>query len=548
MRCAILVGHFYATGLLSDDLPARHLLLPLALAEDDAPSGRTRYVRVSLHTRSPRQAQSMSLALVLAGQSALRSASLAAMTYEQMLNHVQSHFALALANFKTRRQATGPLSGNTLEGFRATQRFMDEGAEAWLELGGDEGGEALLRDFLSKREIVEDLPPQERKALVEEIHNGNRSFLAAALTHNASLQSYELEQRRHDAPVAEAPPAPIEEPVETYSTTVATYLAEGQRGNQWVAKTLSEKRDALDLLGAITGEAPVSTLTKADARKAKATVLKLPKNRSKDSAVRGLSLQRMLDDTTVPKIAPRTVNAYLSAFQSFTAWAVNNGYADENVFAGGRVTTKTRGMDGKRDAFSGQQLALLFQHLTANPDGLVKKEDHKWPVLIAMFTGARLNEVAQLQVSDVQDKGGIWCFDLNEADGKKLKNNASARLVPVHSKLLALGLLDFVERRRTKGHARLFPSLTYTTQNGYGRNVGRWFNEKLLPKLSMKQGGLVFHSLRHSMITRLSQADVPDSMVKAIVGHEQVGVTHTSYFKSGFTTEQLKREIDKFTF
>jgi hypothetical protein len=48
------------------------------------PSGRTRHVRVSICTKSPRQAQSMSRALVLAGQSALRSASLAAMTYEQM--------------------------------------------------------------------------------------------------------------------------------------------------------------------------------------------------------------------------------------------------------------------------------------------------------------------------------------------------------------------------------------------------------------------------------------------------------------------------------
>ena len=50
------------------------------------------------------------------------------------------------------------------------------------------------------------------------------------------------------------------------------------------------------------------------------------------------------------------------------------------------------------------------------------------------------------------------------------------------------------------------------------------------------------------MVTLLTQADVPDSRVKAIMGHGQVGVTHTSYFKSGFTVEQLKREIDKFMF
>jgi hypothetical protein len=83
---------------------------------------------------------------------------------------------------------------------------------------------------------------------------------------------------------------------------------------------------------------------------------------------------------------------------------------------------------------------LLLRHLTANPDGLVKKEDHKGPVLIAMFTVSRLNEVAQLHMSDMQGKGGIWCFDFNEADGTKLKNNASVRLLPVLSKLLAVGV------------------------------------------------------------------------------------------------------------
>ena len=50
------------------------------------------------------------------------------------------------------------------------------------------------------------------------------------------------------------------------------------------------------------------------------------------------------------------------------------------------------------------------------------------------------------------------------------------------------------------------------------------------------------------MATLLSRADVPEIMVKAILGHRQEGVTYTSYFKSGFTADQLKREIDKFNF
>ena len=490
----------------------------------------------------------MSRGLVLAGQSAIHSASLAAMTYDEMRQHVQSHFAGSLAKFKSRILREGPLTEDQREGLTATQRAMEEGSEAWLELAGDEGGEALLRQFQDLTGITDNLSAPERARLVEEIHKGELSHLNSALAYSASFDRYDL---NHGQPILAdggTAFAPTVEATEPYALTVSTYLAEGQLGKQWVAKTLSEKRDALDLLGEITGNKAVAHLTNADARKAKATLLTLPKNRSKNPATRHLLLREMLNDTSLPKIAPRTVNSYLSAFQSFAAWAVNNGHATENVFTGSRVTTKQRGTAGKRDAFTAPQLGLLYRHLTGNPDSLVTKEDHKWPVLIAMFTGARLNEVAQLHVDDVRLEGKIWCFDINEANGKKLKNNASARLVPVHESLLTLGLLDFVEQRRLQSQLRLFPSFTYTAQNGYGRNVGRWFNEKLMPALSMKQDGLVFHCLRHSMITRLSQADVPDSMVKAIVGHEQVGVTHTSYFKSGYAIEQLHREINKFEF
>lgn len=156
--------------------------------------------------------------------------------------------------------------------------------------------------------------------------------------------------------------------------------------------------------------------------------------------------------------------------------------------------------------------------------------------------------MAQLHISDIKQSEGIWCIDINDNAGKALKNSSSQRLVPVHQALLEAGLIEFVEKRKAGATVRLFPDFSYSVQNGYGRNVERWFNKKLLPALALKQDTLVFHSLRHSMTTMLSRADVPDIMVKAILGHAQVGVTHTSYFKSGFTVEQLQREINKFTF
>lgn len=91
--------------------------------------------------------------------------------------------------------------------------------------------------------------------------------------------------------------------------------------------------------------------------------------------------------------------------------------------------------------------------------------------------------------------------------------------MPVHERLLALGFADFVEERRKGRSTRLFPDLPYCTKNGFGRNPGRWFNERLLPQLGLADTGHVFHSLRHTMATVLAQADVPAPQISAILGH-----------------------------
>lgn len=115
----------------------------------------------------------------------------------------------------------------------------------------------------------------------------------------------------------------------------------------------------------------------------------------------------------------------------------------------------------------------------------------------------------------------------------------------MHAKLIEHGLLDYVDMVRLRKKTKLFPDLSNTVEHGRGRNIGRWFNETLLPKLGVKDKGLVFHSLRHTVITRLSRADVPESIVKAIVGHAQQGVTQQHYFKEGYTLRQLNDAIQK---
>ncbi len=301
----------------------------------------------------------------------------------------------------------------------------------------------------------------------------------------------------------------------------------------------------------LTNNKAPAEMTKTDAQEVKAALFKLPKNRTKNPKTRDLPLRDMLEMSGVDRIAARTMNVYLGHMQHFFGWAVDNGYASDNPFHGLRLKRTARsGGNSGRAAFTAEQLRLMFTQLTDPNSLLVKKDVHKWPALLGIFTGMRLNEIAQLEVQDIEQRDGVWCINVTPDgnDHKRLKNASSKRRVPVHERLIASGFLHFYEAQKASGQSRLFPDLTYSPQNGYGRNAGRWFNERFLPELGMGSQGLVFHCLRHTMITRLAQAGVEEPMVKALVGHSQTGVTFSTYFKEGYLPEQLHAAINRFDF
>ncbi|MGR3500540.1 MAG: site-specific integrase [Limimaricola soesokkakensis] len=469
------------------------------------------------------------------------------MRYDQMRAHVRDFFRDQLRAFHEGVGMNGPATETRLESLTGGAGLAESHDPCqWAGFMHDEGAEGFLRAFCELRGISDDLTPKERHLLLSELHKGYLAYTAEAITHNRELDTLDL---REPAPSASghvvSSTQEAEPELPAYVETVRQYLEERKRAGL-APKTEGEKQDALALAGEIIGHKPVARITKADARKTKDTLLRLPKNRSKLPQIRDLPLAEMLEIEGAERISARTVNAYISHMQSFAEWAENNGHATENVFANIRVKLPKSAKTDGRKAFSQAQLQLMYTHLVENPRGLVNKDEHKWGTLIAMFTGMRLNEVAQLEVQDIQEDGGVWLIDVNDnGPDKRLKNPASRRRVPVHQQLVELGFLDFITEMR-RSSSRLFPSLTYTKQNGYGRNIGRWFNERFLPELGINDKGLVFHSLRHTMVTRLSQSDVQETKVKAIAGHAQTGVTYDTYFREGYRPAQLKAALDHF--
>ena len=88
----------------------------------------------------------------------------------------------------------------------------------------------------------------------------------------------------------------------------------------------------------------------------------------------------------------------------------------------------------------------------------------------------RLEEIAQLDPqTDVRQEAEVWVFDVNQANGKQLKNKWSKRLVPIHPALWSVGLRSYLESLKIRRATRLFPD-TPEFEGRVGKNAGKAAN------------------------------------------------------------------------
>lgn len=141
-----------------------------------------------------------------------------------------------------------------------------------------------------------------------------------------------------------------------------------------------------------------------------------------------------------------------------------------------------------------------------------------WTPVIGLFTGARLSEICQLTTGDISEyEKGKWQISFNDDDDeededgkptqkKQLKNNRSRRIIPMHPKLVELGLIDYWKKRKKIGNVNLL-NVSRAEKDGFGKVPGDFFRNKILREyVGIHSKTKVFHSFRYTFITRLRQA------------------------------------------
>ncbi len=239
---------------------------------------------------------------------------------------------------------------------------------------------------------------------------------------------------------------------------------------------------------------------------------------------------------------PTLVNK-CSYLRGFFDWAKGRGYfADDNPSVG-QVAYGTRAKRVRRahgfKAFSTEQIRALFSDTALE----ALSDDQRWGALIGLHTGARVSEVGQLRLDDIADVEGVPCFRItDEGSGQSVKTSASLRTIPIHPKLIELGLLKHVEQLRKAGVTKLFPKAKADAVNGPGQWLSKVFSRHIERHLKKPEKGKYgFHSLRKTVVQRLQDLGIEAEFRAAYVGHELDDEHHAAYSRPPTMPELLEK-------
>lgn len=230
-----------------------------------------------------------------------------------------------------------------------------------------------------------------------------------------------------------------------------------------------------------------------------------------------------------PKIiSHKTQSNVFNNLHNFAGWMVEAEILSSNPFTRRRVQNSQQ--PPSRKTWCDAELKLWFSSKSYLQYRDSSTERWKyWLPLLAIYSGARLEELAAPVPTDVSEYKGISFFEIHGRDGRSVKTLSSWRYVSLHPHLIEHGFLDYVSAR--KGTERLFELNPYRGE--YGKRASETFTN-MRKSLGLKP---TFHGYRHTVAEALRLRDVSTEHIAWLLGH--AGVTITDHY--GRDTDKRER-------
>lgn len=345
----------------------------------------------------------------------------------------------------------------------------------------------------------------------------------------------------------------------------ADISAKGGQANH--GGTLEERERRARVMTVLTKHKPVVELSKNDWQAAYDSARRVKNNAKALVGINPTPLEEILTGDPAQMTGHERVSALIASMKQMQNYArhldLTSIRVDDLIIkpVQRRETERTR--DGM--PFSAEDIEAIFSGFIYQ--GAVPADRTKaypfwfWIPLVAYFTGARTNEIAQLDVADINVSETLPCIEFRadpagSFEAKRIKTGES-RTVPIHPFLIKIGFLKYVSSQHLDRQKKLFgDGLTYLpardgstdhNKEGWAKSAGKFFNEK--PKgylvsigVHTSHDGKSLYSFRHTLETNLRNArrdgySVDQTVIDAITGHAPETVA-SKHYDGGATLKQ----------
>jgi hypothetical protein len=363
-----------------------------------------------------------------------------------------------------------------------------------------------------------------------------------------------------------------------FSAVIDEVLVDLKADGVWKGD-LKQQRRIMETFGWVTGDKPLGAYTHLDAAGFKKGIQGLPARFYYGTLTAGAMSRPFADVIAeLPPVAPverrnpKTTNRDLSTMATVakhlatTSWKPRMGGGTVMDFGATRITIRDDPDFDTRPLWTTAHLEHLFRSpiytggggalKRLRADGFHRQVWHDaayFLPLLWFYHHSCREETAGLEVADVIVDHATPYFHIRDnltrgRDGEKAgeKRGAHKRKLPIHSELLRLGFLDYVEAIRAEGHVALFPELYVNEEKRGGahfyerawQHMVDYISERLPLPFNSAGKGPDIHSIR-SLGSSFYEVDGVNALMRAdVMGHAREG-TNGKHYSKRMATEGL---------
>jgi integrase len=299
------------------------------------------------------------------------------------------------------------------------------------------------------------------------------------------------------------------------------------------AKLVDEWRTAVKRFAQLHDNPPVNQITTSMVRAYRRTCAGLPSRAKQEVTALPLLEQVVLAEKEgLPTLSPATVNKALSAIRVILEHAVEELEIIEANVAKTVKSMPKKSLEDARLAFEPEDMVRIFTSPLPERSGVAPRTLF-WILLLAPFTGCRLDELGKLRPGNIKTYDDIPYIAIEpdrlrvreeqKGPAKRMKTASAKRDIPLHSVLLDAGFLDMVDARRAEGTEWLFPELKTNEYGSRTQRLSRVLND-FLDAIGLSDPELVFYSFRHTG-KRAVRGKVGKEIIDLLFGHADGSVS-----------------------